>query len=485
VESTRRFGQSLQKQGKFMHQANTSLTVRRSSRVPRSIPLLVTTLDPTAHFSEVCETLVVSAHGCAMRSRVKLETGIRLRLRSRDGRDTTAQVVSCHPIGGDSQSWMLAAKLERPDNFWGVPNCPKDWVVAALPELAAGRQPVLKTAAAAPTATSQPTAVAADPAVQQKSEELLRRMIAESVRPLQVEIVALKEKLQHKEANPSRFEVSLASIPPELEQQLQMRLRKELEPKVLDEARQQSSHLLAQAQADIQQKTKNTHEQFSRQLGDERRALEQQAKEISKRIAEITRERVDLGVSEFQEKLVEGGNQLKRLSHELLEFLQSSLDDELNARRGELQQLHVMLSAESSRMREQTNDLDARIAKLTDAVRSLESGLDQRLNQMCSRIVSETRHELENAAATVFAETTSRGSQALGRELDEVCEKIKAVQKEIIASASDSLDVQSRNAVRQFEQSMNDLAKASVERWRVKLAGGLSALAKNLDEQFQ
>jgi len=472
-----------------MHQANTSLTVRRSSRVPRSIPLLVTTLDPTAHFSEVCETLVVSAHGCAMRSRVKLETGIRLRLRSRDGRDTTAQVVSCQPFGGDSQSWMLAAKLERPDNFWGVPNCPKDWVSAALPELAARTQPVptapapVARPAAAPASPS--SAAASESAARQTADEYMKRTIAESLRPLQAEISVLKEKLQHKEANPSRFEVSLGSIPPELEQQLQVRLRKELEPKLVDEARTQSAHLLAEAQADIQQKTRDTHEHFSRELGDERRALEQQAKEIARRISEIMRERVDLGVSEFQEKLVEGGNQLKRLSHELLEFLQSSLDDELNARRGELQQLHAMLSAESSRMREQTNDLDARIARLTDAVGSLESGLDQRLNQMCSRIVSETRHELESAAATVFAETTSRGSQALGKELDEVCEKIKAVQKESIASASESLDVQSRNAVRQFEQSMNDLAKASVERWRVKLAGGLSVLAKNLDEQFQ
>jgi hypothetical protein len=266
---------------------------------------------------------------------------------------------------------------------------------------------------------------------------------------------------------------------------LQLRLRKELEPKVLDEARQQSSHLLAEAQAAIRQKTKDTHEQFSRQLGDERRALEQQAKEISRRISEIMRERVDLGVNEFQQKLVDGGDQLKQLSQQLLEFLQGSLDHEFHARRGELEQLRAMLTAESSRMQEQTEDFDRRIAKLSDAVHSLESGLDQRLGQMCSRTVSETRKELEGAAAAIFTEVTTRGSQSLGKELDEVCVKIKTVQKEIIASASGSLEVETRDALRGFEKSMEDLAKASVERWRVKLAGGLSALAKNLDEQFQ
>jgi len=32
---------------------------------------------------------------------------------------------------------------------------------------------------------------------------------------------------------------------------------------------------------------------------------------------------------------------------------------------------------------------------------------------------------------------------------------------------------------------MEKLAEASVERWRQKLAGGLSALAKSLDEKLQ
>ena len=472
-----------------MYQTNTSLTPRRSSRVPTSIPILVTSLDPAAHFSEVCEALVVSAHGCAMRSSVKLEAGVRLHLHSRDGRDTTAQVVSCQPIGPDSQSWRLGARLERPDNFWGVPNCPKDWVAAAVPVLAAHPQAVLATTSRAPRPvpgqTSQPTAVAPDHVAGQMSEEFMRRMIAESLRPLQAEVIALKERLQRKETNPSRFEVSLASIPPELEQQLQLRLRKELEPKVLEEARQQSTHLLGEARAAIDQKTRSVHEYFSRQLGDERSALEQQAKEISRRISEIMRERVDLGVNEFQQKLVDGGNQLKRLSQELLEFLQSSLNDELNARRGELDQLRETLTGESLRLQERTEHWDGRIAKLSDSVCSLESGLDQRLSQMCSRTVSETRRELESSAAAIFREIKTLGEQALGKELDVVCEKMRSVEKEIVASACGSMELQRRDAEQAFEQSMEDLARVSVESWRVKLASGLSALAKNFEEQFQ
>src|SRR5437764_217631 len=102
--------------------------LRRSSRVPAAIPIFVTSLNGTS-FSEMCETLVVSAHGCAIRSSVKLDTGVPLHFHNNVGRETTAQVVSCYPIGPDNQGWLLGAKLDRPENFWGLPNYAKDWAL--------------------------------------------------------------------------------------------------------------------------------------------------------------------------------------------------------------------------------------------------------------------------------------------------------------------------------------------------------------------
>src|SRR6267143_3375210 len=113
-----------------MHNTNVP-TLRRSSRVPVTLPILVTSLEPGAQFSEVCETLVVNAHGCAMRSPMKLENGVPLHFHHQDGRETTAQVVSCQPIATDRHSWMLGASFDRPDNFWGLKSVPKDW--ARLP----------------------------------------------------------------------------------------------------------------------------------------------------------------------------------------------------------------------------------------------------------------------------------------------------------------------------------------------------------------
>src|SRR5579864_3381768 len=113
-----------------MHNGAAPTILRRSSRVPTALQILVTTLEGT-HFSEVCETLVVNAHGCAILTRVKLDTGVPLNLHSKDGRETTAHVVTCQPIGSDQGSWRLGAQLDRPENFWGLRDCPKDWVLPA------------------------------------------------------------------------------------------------------------------------------------------------------------------------------------------------------------------------------------------------------------------------------------------------------------------------------------------------------------------
>src|SRR6266699_3397857 len=107
-----------------MHNENSALSLRRSSRVPVAVPILVSSLDG-AHYSEVCETLVVNAHGCAIRSRAKLDAGVALHFRSKDGRNTTAHVVSCQRM--DSLSWRLGARLDRPQNFWALQTFPEDW----------------------------------------------------------------------------------------------------------------------------------------------------------------------------------------------------------------------------------------------------------------------------------------------------------------------------------------------------------------------
>jgi len=444
---------------------------RRSSRVPAAVPIMVTSLDPGIHFSEVCETSVVSAHGCAMQSRVKLDTGTALHLHSKEGREATAQVVSCQPVGANNQIWKLGARLERPENFWGLPNCPKDWLT-----------PVVSDSPRVPRTLVPATARNTHPAI---SNEDVKRIIAESVRPLQAEVAALKENLTRKEPKRSRFEVSLSSIPPELEQQLELRLQKDLGPRVLDEARQQSTQMLAAAKATIDRSTSEAYQDFLRRLAEELQAVERRAQDSSAHVLESLQEHLRTSLEDFQQNLVDGGSRLKQLSEELLQFLQQSLNEQHNARRTELEQVRAAVASESSRLQERVEHLNRRITDLDESARSLESGLDKRLSEMASNTVRTIRAELEIAADTILKNSTTRNLQALDSQLDDACRNMKIIEKGIVASVSESLKSQAEAASRAFERSMDDLARLSLDRWRNTLAVGLNAVVKNLGEQFQ
>ncbi|MBV9339738.1 MAG: hypothetical protein JO159_02460 [Acidobacteria bacterium] len=470
-----------------MHNRNAANQVRRSSRVAAAVPILVTSLEPKIHFSEVCETLVISAHGCALRSRVKLEPGVPLHLHSKDGRETTAKVVSCHPIGSNSHAWRLGARLDRPENFWGMREHPRDWAV--VPPNGAAQPPAQSSAPPPAQAMREFTrghfSASSGDNGGSVSHDHMRRMIADSVRPLEADLAVMKERLARGEANRSRFDVSLSSIPPELEQQLESRLKTELGPRVLEEASQQSTQLLAAAKRAIDEKIAEGYRDFRVQLGTELQVLEQRARDIAGEISANVHEQLRVSLGDFQQQLLEGMNQLRRVSGELLEFLQRSLNEEHNSRRAEFEEIQEKVRIESSRLNEQVEYLDRRIAKLDETARCLESDLEERLNRMAGETVSQARGQFESAADGILREMKNRGVQTLGNQLDEACGNMKIVQKGIVASVSESLKNETAAALRAFEQSMEEQAKLSVERWRLTLAGGLNALVKSLGEQFR
>lgn len=456
-------------------------TLRRSSRVPIAVPILVTSLDPRANFSEVCETLVVSAHGCAMRAPGKLEAGVPLHFHSQDGRETTGQVVYCQSIGSDRQSWRLGARFDRPENFWGLQTCPKDW--ARLPATVEGNTTLAPTNILPPNPAMASAKIVLDRIKKQLSDEHLKAMLAELVHPLQAEVTDLKEKLAQG-AKRSRFEVSLSQIPPELEQQLELRLKNELGPQVLKQARQQSEQVLEAAKAAIDQKTTESHAGFLRRVTLDLQAVEQRAQGLSNDVAQNLREYLNRGLGEFHQQVIDAGNRLKRLSEDLSRVMEHSLGEVHDARRRELEQVHVTVVAESSRLQEQIADLDRRMAKLDESARQLESGLDKRLSQMSSDTIRSARSQLESALEVVLSELGTRSVQELQNQLDEARANLQSIQKGIEASVSESLRIQVAETLQSFEHSMEELAQQSVEQWRLTFAGALNSVARTLGEQF-
>jgi PilZ domain len=133
----------------------TQHAIRRSTRLPLEVPVLVTSLNAAVTFSEQCNTTLVNAHGCGLIVPRALAQGIQVRLEIVSAkRHTTARVAEVVPLGGDPETWLVGLELEVPGNFWGIEYAPTDWRIEESP---AAEQPRLdqEPSAAAKPARSQ------------------------------------------------------------------------------------------------------------------------------------------------------------------------------------------------------------------------------------------------------------------------------------------------------------------------------------------
>src|SRR2546427_5999326 len=474
-----------------MHTANAVDPSRRSSRLPVAVPILVTSLEPAAPFSEMCETLVVSAHGCAIRSSTRLDAGVPVRFLRKEGREATAHVVDCQPIGAGQQGWKVAARLDRPENFWGLKPCPQDWV--PLPEMPAPAEQRLSRKL--PTRNTEESLRAQNlvPSVKIVPEEIqnqltdgdVRAIVAESIHSLQAEVTELKQKLTRGEPKRSQFEISLSHIPPEVEEKLWTRLRQDIGTKALQQTQQQSEQVFEAVKEAIGKKIREAQNEFREQAAQELQAVEQRAQVLSEEIAATAQQHVHSGAERFQQQALEAGIRLERRSEEFLRVLQQRLGEEHDAQRHEMQKVHVEVASEATRLHAQTADLAGRVTKLDESARRLESDLDARLVRMSSDIISGARKQLESALDVVIKELGTRNARELEKQLDEACARLKSTQKGIETSVSELLKTEVAGTLLSFGQTMEDLAQDSVGRWRNALGKDLNSLAKILGGQFR
>jgi hypothetical protein len=322
---------------------------------------------------------------------------------------------------------------------------------------------------------------------EQVSDERLRALVAEAVKPLLNQVAELRETLARAEQprERSKFEVSLSHIPPELQNQLELRLRKELGPRVLDEARSQSAQVLKEAETTITQRTSESHAEFRQKVSEDFRVVEQRVQAVSAEAVESLRDHSRRQMGEFHQHLVDAGNRLKHLSEELLESQQSTLASDHDMRRSELEQLQATIASETSRAQGEVVDLYGRIAQLDESVRGLESGLDIRLSKMASNTVSAARAQLESTVDVILDQLGTRSTQKLQNQVEQAGARLGIIQKEIENAVSESLRVQAEGMLEAFDEHLDELARRSVERCRTALASGLNSLIRNLGDQFQ
>jgi hypothetical protein len=101
---------------------------RRSTRLSRQIPVLITSLDPACKFSGQYETVVVNAHGCGVIVRELLvkETPVTVELAS-NGRSKKGRIVLVRSLV-EGALWLLGLEFDSSaGDFWEIENPPADW----------------------------------------------------------------------------------------------------------------------------------------------------------------------------------------------------------------------------------------------------------------------------------------------------------------------------------------------------------------------
>ncbi len=473
-----------------MHTAISPETLRRSSRVPFTLPLLVTSMTPNVDFSEVCETLVVNAHGCAVRSPMKLEAGVPVYLHNMEGRQATAHVVDCQPLDSEEQAWRVGARLDEPDNFWGVNPCPRDWM--ALPFLPASNDSPAshksgksQSAHRSPSSAGLKALTSLNNVNEQLSEERLRTLIAEIVQPLHSQVTMLREAVARPEAKRSQFEVSLSYIPPELEEKLWLRLRQELGDQVLQQASQQAEQVLGSAKSAIEQKVSSAESSFRQQLTQELQTVEARANRLSDEIDDGIRQRLHTGLEKFQQHASQAGSHLAMRGEEFFHSLQQRLAAEHAVHLHEVEQVHAKIAAESSQQQDMVGDLGNRINRLDEFARRLESDFDARLSEMSNEIISRTRTQLDTNVGAILKQMEARNAARLENQLEDACGQLKAMEQELQGSVAESMRARTEETLRSFEQAMDELAGHAVGRWRRALARDLGSVARILGDEVR
>jgi gas vesicle protein len=299
-------------------------------------------------------------------------------------------------------------------------------------------------------------------------------------------VAGLREKVMRSQSKErSKFEVSLSHIPPELQVQLEARLRKELGPRVLDEARTQSAQVLESAKLAIEQVTSHSHTEFRQRVSQDLQAVEKRVQAVSADTVLDLRDHQRREMGEFHQHVVDAGNHLNRVSEELLQAQQHTLAETSDGHRRKLDQLQATVAAEASRLRAEVADLNNRIAMLGESARALESGLDIRLSNLASNTVRDARTQLESSVETMLDNLDTRGAGKVAEQVTNASERLAILQTEIEETISESARVLAERMLEAFEKSLDEEARKSVERCRGALAHGVNSLLRTLGEQFQ
>jgi hypothetical protein len=164
---------------------------RRTTRIERPVPLLITGHDGTGQqFLERTSAVSLNLHGCRYPSRHDCNIGSWITLQIGEaplGEVVTtvrAQVRSLQIPRNPRDLYHVGVELEKPANVWRIPSPPPDWLTAA--QKLAGELPSSKEQTAAATGPGRAPTMPVPPTVHQSDEhatngETDRRVLSEAL----------------------------------------------------------------------------------------------------------------------------------------------------------------------------------------------------------------------------------------------------------------------------------------------------------------
>jgi hypothetical protein len=496
---------------------------RRSTRIERPVPLLITGHDGLGQeFLERTSAVSLNLHGCRYSSRHDCHVGSWITLQIGEaplGEIVTtvrAQVRSVQIPRNPRDLYHVGVELEKPANVWRIPTPPPDWLTAAE-RLAAELPPSKEQTAAAtgpgraPTAADIPPAPfaaavpAASPAKNPVNGESERLLLTEALAGLAPSITMPSPAMATTSTDsaseyprPNRVSITperlLAALQPKIDQAAETAIltaiSKHVAPAIhaavnsIDAARQASVRQISDTSA--QQRSTLVHtsreEVLARledRLDEVRTRWDSQLEGYRIRAEEIV-QRIDRQAGAAQKNLGDAREASERALREtqqristlVAESLSGALD-EFNRGVAQASHRHLtnLLEEAQSLTREATAHLESNVAEARATVQT-----------SASEVLGEFRRQAEIHATVTATDTTQRITSALAAldaDYRTVCDNRRKVIESDIARSTEQVTEQFRQGLRAFFYSCLVAAVGAVEQHSQTTREGFSFDPKN------
>jgi len=437
--------------------------LRRSSRLERQIPLLISGCDGGGQeFLEQTTVVSLNLHGCRYPSRHECAVGTWVTLQvpanppADQGRSVRAQVKSLHAPPSARELFQVGVELESPGNIWGISPTPLDW----RPLLGTMPFGVHTIPSAGPTRSSvMEMPVAGRPTVVPAPEPMGEATSSSSAGPAQV----LPLRSESEAPQPKRVVVS----PERLIQALQTKLQAAAETAIQAAITKHLDPALTRALASIEEK----HSACVRSL----------LETLTQQRATLVRNSREEMAARIEDRMVE----VRGRWEDQLEGYRIRAEEIVQRLDRQAAEAHHDLSAARETAERTLRDLQPRLTAhvsqaLSQAVQDFDLGAAQAADRHLTRLAESAKLMTSEAAAQLAADsasvkmemfTAARSALEEFRRQSEVhAELTLSDTTQRATSALAALDAQSREAC---------------EARRQALEGEVSRTGEQITQQFQ